>query len=549
MTHMPIRSRASRRIRRVRHRRIRIRLSTAIATVVAVVSGVTVALALTPDRAPSTHGIFADDLAPRTAADPDRRPVELGIRFSPQEDGSVTALQYYQGSRTRDVTSATLWSANGRVLGRATFAASRTVGWRTVQLKSPVPLEAGETYVASYYAPHGGYAVTERDLTRRQVRNGFVLSSGAGVYRYGDSSRFPKDTYQGSNYLVDIVYDTGALPTVPPVPSSTPSATPTPTRTPTATPKPTPSATPTPTRTPTSTPKPTPTRTPTATPKPTPTPTSTPTRPSEPAEPGQFPTRESAGLPDGWQPERTVQGDLRITEAGAVLEDVRVVNGTIYVDAPNVTLRRIDAVGTGVVNDPRNICRNGMVIEDSTFTPRKNTSDRDIFVIGPGGYTVRNVVIDGVPEGLRAAGDDYGCEGVTVEDSYIKVSPPTSCGDWHGDGIQGYYGGHLKVRNSTVILEEKQDCWGTAAFFYPHSQGNTSLDVDGLLVAGGGYPFRNGMPGSVRNLNVVEGSWGYGPIDVRCSVMETWQAQVVKLDSAGQPVPVKPIACSMEGGR
>ena len=544
MTHMPIRSRASRRIRRVRRRRIRIRLSTAIATVVAIVSGVTVALALTPDDARSTHGIFADDLAPRTAVDPDRRAVELGVRFSPEEDGSVTALQYYQGSRTHDVTTATLWSAGGDVLARASFAASRSVGWRTVELETPVQLTAGETYVASYHAPHGGYAVTEHDLTTRQVRNGFLLQAGAGVYHYGSDSRFPEDTYQGSNYLVDIVYDTDSLPTVPPVPpAETPR--PTPTTTPTPTPKPTPSATATPKPTPTATP--TPTRTPTATPKPTPSPT--PTRPAEPSNPGAFPTRESAGLPDGWSPERTVQGDLRITEAGAVVEDVRVVNGTIYVDAPNVTLRRIDAVGTGVVNDPRNICRNGLVIEDSTFTPRDRTSDQDIFVIGPGGYTVRNVVIDGVPEGLRAAGDDYGCEGVTVEDSYIKVSPPTSCGDWHGDGIQGYYGGHLKVRNSTVILEEEQGCWGTAAFFYPHSQGNTSLDVDGLLVAGGGYPFRNGMPGSVRNLNVVEGSWGYGPIDVKCSVMETWEAQVVRLDGAAQPVPVKPISCSMEGGR
>ncbi|WP_162605810.1 DUF4082 domain-containing protein [Jiangella aurantiaca] len=470
-------------------------------------SGVTVAWAL--NDTPSTDGIFADDLAPRTAADPDRRAVELGVRFSPQEDGSVTALQYYQGARTRDVTTATLWSAEGEVLARVSFAASRSVGWRTVPLETSVPLTAGETYVASYHAPQGGYAVTEHDLTTRQVRNGFVLQAGAGVYHYGSHSRFPDDTYRGSNYLVDIVYDTSdaPLPPVPPLPGESPSTTPTPT------------------------------------------PSATPTRPAEPSNPGAFPTRESAGLPADWKPVREVSGDLRITEAGAVVEDLRVTNGTIYVDAPNVTLRRIDAVGTNVVNDPRNVCRNGLVIEDSTFTPRSRTSDQDIFVIGPGGYTARNILVDGVPEGLRAAGDDYGCEGVTIEDSFIQVSPPTECGDWHGDGVQGYYGGHLKVRNSTVILEERDGCWGTAAFFYPHSQGNTSLDVDGLLVAGGGYPFRNGMPGSVRNLNVVEGSWGYGPIDVKCSVVDPWQAQVVRLDSAGQPIPVKPISCSMEGGR
>ncbi|WP_157987724.1 DUF4082 domain-containing protein [Jiangella endophytica] len=508
-------------------------------------SGVTVAWALNDDSSSSTDGIFSDDLKPRVATDPDRRAVELGVRFSPQQDGSVTALQYYQGAQTRDVTTATLWSADGEVLARTEFAPSRTVGWRTVPLKTPVRLSAGETYVASYHAPRGGYAVTERDLDRRQLRNGFVLTNGAGVYHYGRRSAFPDDTYRGSNYMVDIVYDRSAteLPPVPPVPSETPTTTPKPTPTETPKPTPTPTQTPKPTPTPTQTPKPTPT--PTQTPKPTPTPT--PTRPVEPPESGQFPTRESAGLPDGWSPVRQVNGDLRVTEAGAVIEDVRVTNGTIQVDAPNVTLRRIDAVGT-YVNVSRNACRTGITIEDSNFSARSRTSPQDPPVIGPGGYTARNIMIDGAPEGLRVGGDDNGCGPVTVEDSFVRVSPPTTCGDWHGDGIQGYYGGHLKVRNSTVILEEKNGCYGTAAFFYPHSQGNTSLDIDGLLVAGGGYPFRNGMPGTVRNLNVVEGSWGYGPINVKCSVLDAWQAQVVRLDSAGQPNPVKSISCSMEEG-
>ena len=167
--------------------------------------------------------------------------------------------------------------------------------------------------------------------------------------------------------------------------------------------------------------------------------------------------------------------------------------------------------------------------------------------IGPGGYTIRNVALDGVPEGLRAGGKSVGCGPVTVENVFVRVTPPTPCGDWHGDGIQGYDGPALTVVRTTILMEETSGCNGTAPFFYPSGQGNTSLKVDGLLVSGGGYSFRNGMPASVRNLNVVDGEWGYGPVDVKCSAVTEWSAQVVRLTAQGQPVPVRSLGCSGVG--
>ncbi|WP_159440973.1 DUF4082 domain-containing protein [Agromyces cerinus] len=260
---------------------------------------------------------------------------------------------------------------------------------------------------------------------------------------------------------------------------------------------------------------------------------------------GVFPTRETVGLPDGWAPEREMTGEVWIREAGAVIEDVRYTDATIYVEAPNVTLRRIQAVDARIVNDYDDVCKNGLLVEDSEFT---SSGANGFEVIGPGGYTVRNTAIDGVPEGLRAGGKGAGCETVTVEFTFIRITPPKVCGDWHGDGIQGYDGPHLIVRQSTILMEEEDGCHGTAPFFYPSGQENTSVDIDGLIVSGGGYSFRNGMPGSIRNLNVVDGGWGYAPVDVRCSVVQTWQARVVTLDAAGQPVPVSRLRCSGDGG-
>ena len=217
----------------------------------------------------STSGIFSDKMSPTISVDPDRRAVELGVKFRPEKAGKVSAIQYYQGSKAAGVTQATLWSSTGRVLSSVKFSESRTVGWRTIPLKTSVALKAGGSYVVSYHAPKGGYPVTEHDLTRARSQNGFALPAGAGVYSYDTRALFPTQTYQGSNYLVDIVYSTGGV--------TVPSATPKPT---TSTPKPT-----------TTTPKPT-TPTPTATtPRPT---TSTP----RPTSPTPTPTADAAALGD-----------------------------------------------------------------------------------------------------------------------------------------------------------------------------------------------------------------------------------------------------------
>ncbi|GHH72584.1 hypothetical protein [Promicromonospora soli] len=258
-----------------------------------------------------------------------------------------------------------------------------------------------------------------------------------------------------------------------------------------------------------------------------------------------FPTATTAGLPEGWSPRRTHTGDLRISEAGTVVQDLRITDGTIYVEAKNVTLRRVHAVGSNVVNDVGDTCGSGLVIEASRFEAGSEpTRDSDLSVIGNGGFTVRNVVIDGLPEGIRVGAKK--CGDVVVERSFIRVIPPEICQDWHGDGIQGYGGGSVTVKQTRIVMSETTDCSGTAPFFYPSGQGNTSLNVDGLLVEGGGYAFRAGTPGTVRNLQVVRDSWGYGPVDVLCSALGDWQAHVVTV-SDGRTAPGDAIECGGSG--
>ncbi len=272
----------------------------------------------------------------------------------------------------------------------------------------------------------------------------------------------------------------------------------------------------------------------------------TPPAPIAPAQPaGTFPTSATAGVPVGWAPTTSITGNYTVSTAGAVVEDLRITNGSLIVNAANVTLRRVEVIGGGIDNGAGSSCRNGLVIENSTVVRgTQQTTSADEPAIGTGGYTARSVKIDGVSEGFRVGGRaSMGCGAVVIENSWVRVTSPDVCGDWHGDGLQGYDGAAVSVSNTYIELNERNGCGGTAPFFYPAGQGNTSVAINGLIVNGGGAAFRLGTPGAVQNLKIVDGSWFYTPTVVECPALTAWSAQIVTLDPGGQPVRVRDLAC------
>ncbi|KMO28458.1 Mo-co oxidoreductase dimerization domain protein, partial [Methylobacterium tarhaniae] len=66
----------------------------------------------------------------------------------------------------------------------------------------------GATYTASYHTNVGRYSTTSNGFSSA-VTNGPLTapSSGNGVYAYGSSSLFPTNTYQNTNYWVDVVFN------------------------------------------------------------------------------------------------------------------------------------------------------------------------------------------------------------------------------------------------------------------------------------------------------------------------------------------------------
>jgi hypothetical protein len=244
----------------------------------------------------------------------------------------------------------------------------------------------------------------------------------------------------------------------------------------------------------------------------------------------RFPNPSTTGVPAGWTPAQTLSTDLTVTQPGAVVQDLLLQNADLHIAAPNVTVRRVKLQGGSLDNWPGGgRCQNGLVIEDSTFEPPPGRADvaESEGAVGIGGYTARRVEISRRSEGFRAGGRSGGCGPVRIEDSFAKIVIPSGRCDLHSDGVQGFDGPPIAIARTTIDFTEA--ACGTAPVFVPQDQSNTSLTVDGLLVTGGGFPFRMGVPGSVAGLKIVSRSWGYGPIAVVCSLVSAWDARIVTI--------------------
>ncbi len=162
------------------------------------------------------------------ATDPDTSPVELGVKFRAAKDGLITGIRYYKPSTATGTHVGTLWTGTGTKLASVTFTNETASGWQQAAFASPVPVTAGTTYVASYFAP-SRYAVTTGYFGSAPTVNGPLTAlqngtdGGNGVYRYGATAgSFPTSTFNSENYWVDVVYDTGTDTTKPALSSRTP---------------------------------------------------------------------------------------------------------------------------------------------------------------------------------------------------------------------------------------------------------------------------------------------------------------------------------------
>jgi hypothetical protein len=136
----------------------------------------------------------------------DTSAVTLGVQFQAASSGHITGVRFYKYSDNTGTHTGSLWSSTGTLLATGTFTGETASGWQELDFSSPVAVTAGTTYVASYFTSTGHYAHTNFGLASAVTNGPLTALAGGGVYAYGASSTFPTNTYQTSNYWVDVVY-------------------------------------------------------------------------------------------------------------------------------------------------------------------------------------------------------------------------------------------------------------------------------------------------------------------------------------------------------
>ncbi|MCP3141490.1 DUF4082 domain-containing protein [Pyxidicoccus xibeiensis] len=180
-----------------------------------------------PPPPANTFTLFPATATPGTATASDPAAIEVGVKFRSDVDGTVKGVRFYKGSGNTGTHVGNVWSATGQLLATATFVNETATGWQQVNFTTPVPITAGTTYVASYFAPSGGYSYDNGGLA-----NGVdslplhalpgTTSGGNGVFTYASQSTFPSGSHQNTNYWVDVLFESNGPPPRPGVSGSGP---------------------------------------------------------------------------------------------------------------------------------------------------------------------------------------------------------------------------------------------------------------------------------------------------------------------------------------
>lgn len=151
------------------------------------------------------------------------QPLQLGTQFSASTTGQITEIHYYRDisdAADTDTRTGRLWRDDGTLLATTSFVSSPDQsGWQTATLLTPVNVLAGQNYIVSYETSDNYVSTNGFFAEQHTDPFGFLTAatSTGGVYAQGAGAIMPTQSYQGSNYWVDVTFDPGEISTDPPV--------------------------------------------------------------------------------------------------------------------------------------------------------------------------------------------------------------------------------------------------------------------------------------------------------------------------------------------
>jgi Domain of unknown function (DUF4082)/Bacterial Ig domain/Bacterial Ig-like domain (group 3)/Calx-beta domain/Cadherin-like domain/Purple acid Phosphatase, N-terminal domain len=167
-------------------------------------------------------GLWKPSSAPLVPSAADPNPVELGVKFTSDTDGFITGIRFYKGPANNSTHVGNLWTSTGSLLATAVFSGETATGWQQVAFSNPVAITANTMYVASYHTNVGGYAADASYFSTTGVDSpplhapASAVSGGNGLFGYG-ATQFPTQTFNATNYWVDVVFAPSLDDTTPPV--------------------------------------------------------------------------------------------------------------------------------------------------------------------------------------------------------------------------------------------------------------------------------------------------------------------------------------------
>lgn len=137
-------------------------------------------------------------------------PVEVGVVIRPSVDGFVRWVKYYKTTANDTATvKINVYDFTGNLLFATFNSAPGKTGWQRVRVPSEILLKANTNYVVSFFTPTGRYGQRTNVFTSARTR-GIITApasntvAGNGRYKYGGG--FPNLTYNGSSYMLDVVF-------------------------------------------------------------------------------------------------------------------------------------------------------------------------------------------------------------------------------------------------------------------------------------------------------------------------------------------------------
>ena len=170
-----------------------------------------------PDAYPCPCSIWSPSDTPAVTQD-ETLPVEIGVVFSTEADGYITGLRFYKSIGNTGTHYGHLWTTSGTLLATVIFTGESDTGWQEATFPMPIAIFSDTTYIASYHTETGYWSLTSGGLTSavyNEPLTALASSSsplGNGVYKYGPSGSFPNESVNGSNYWVDVVFNTSVPP-------------------------------------------------------------------------------------------------------------------------------------------------------------------------------------------------------------------------------------------------------------------------------------------------------------------------------------------------